>query len=122
MTPDEALARGRVAFDARSFFAAHEHWEIAWRQAPAPTRAAYQGLIQLAAACYKLERGEFVPARNLLIRAVRAFESVPSLPDLDLPRLRGETQALLLRLEDLGPEGLHALEATCYPHLGPEHP
>lgn len=52
------LSRGRALFDRGAYFEAHEVWEAAWLGERGDTRRLLQGLIQIAAAFYKLSRGD----------------------------------------------------------------
>lgn len=61
--------RGAVLFNAGLFFESHEYWEGVWRAAPEPDRTFYHGLVQAAAGCYHLERGNLHGARTLLSKA-----------------------------------------------------
>lgn len=63
------LAEGVRLFDAGEYWHAHEAWEDAWRADDAPDRDYHKGLIQLAAACYHLRRGNHRPLAFLLTRA-----------------------------------------------------
>jgi len=57
--PDLAafVREGVRLYNAGRFWEAHEAWETVWRAAPAAERAAWQGLIQAAAAMLHRERG-----------------------------------------------------------------
>ena len=66
---DDLLAAGLARFDAGAFWHAHEAWEEAWKSDPAPHRDCWKGLIQIAAACYHLQRGNRRPVAWLLGRA-----------------------------------------------------
>jgi hypothetical protein len=66
--------RGRVLFNAGLFFECHEYLEDVWRAATAPERAFYHGLVQVAAACYHLEKGNRHGARTLLTKALAKLE------------------------------------------------
>lgn len=112
MSPDEAWRAGRAAFEAGAFHAAHAHWEVVWRAADPGDRRAYQALIQLAAACHKIERQEFRPARSLLKRALSGLETVARLRDVDLAALNAQIRALLVRMEASDP-----IDPACFPRL-----
>ena len=66
---DEALRAGVRLFDAGSFWHAHEAWEEAWKADPAGDRDCWKGLIQIAAACFHLAKGNRRPVAWLLGRA-----------------------------------------------------
>jgi predicted metal-dependent hydrolase len=77
MLPDWSsgpLAEGLACYHARSFFAAHEHWEDAWRACDGPEKGFLQGLIHIAAAFHHLSRGNAVGAERQLRRALRRLE------------------------------------------------
>ncbi len=63
------LAEGVRRFDAGAFWHAHEVWEEAWKADGAANRDRWKGLIQIAAACYHLQRGNQRPVAWLLGRA-----------------------------------------------------
>lgn len=52
------LDRGVVLFNDRRFFEAHEVWEEAWRRTDGDEARFLQGLIQVAAALVKWQRGQ----------------------------------------------------------------
>jgi len=72
---DDTLRRGAALYRSGRFFDAHEVWEDAWRQLARGSAAAalYQGLIQWAAACLKLESGQHRGAERLAERAVASL-------------------------------------------------
>ena len=67
--PGAGLAEGLRLFDAGEHWHAHEAWEDAWRADRAGDRDYFKGLIQLAAVCYHLRRGNRRPVARLLARA-----------------------------------------------------
>lgn len=72
VSPEGDLARGTALFDAGAYWEAHEAWEAAWRK----ERCLWQqGLIQVAAALYKLvEKNDVEAARRILGRAIQKLE------------------------------------------------
>lgn len=91
-----AYRRGIEAFNHGRFFEAHEHWEEVWRAAAPTERAHYRALIQLAAACVKLEHGDLAPAHRLLVSALEGLGDAPD-------GLREGIGTLLARLESGSP-------------------
>lgn len=71
MLPDarERLRAGLARFDAGEHWHAHEAWEEAWKADTVDARDCWKGLIQIAAACYHLRRGNRKPVAWLLGRA-----------------------------------------------------
>jgi uncharacterized protein len=75
----EALELGRAHFNAGRHFEAHEVWEDAWRQERGPTRAALQGLIQVAAGYFKaLQERNPAGTVKLLERALETLAACPA--------------------------------------------
>ena len=72
MSTDDDLALGAALFDAGAYWQAHEAWERAWRTERYPWQ---QGLVQVAAALYKLvEKNDVEAARRILGRAIAKLE------------------------------------------------
>ena len=57
---------GLAEFRAGRFFEAHEEWELLWKESKGDDKVFLQGLVQLAAACVHIGRGNAAPARRLL--------------------------------------------------------
>lgn len=70
----EEIWRAAALFNAGLFFECHEYLEDVWRAAPASERAFYHGLVQAAAGCYHLEKGNAHGARTLIQKAVAKLE------------------------------------------------
>ena len=64
-----AVFDGVRRFDAGEYWHAHEVWEEAWKADDGANRDRWKGLIQIAAACYHLARGNRRPVAWLLGRA-----------------------------------------------------
>ena len=63
------FVQGLVEFRAGRFFEAHEGWELLWKNSKGDDKLFLQGLIQLAAACVHIGRGNATPGRHLLALA-----------------------------------------------------
>ena len=68
MADDADFRRGVALFNAGDYFAAHEVWEIPWRDGPAADHRFYQSLIQAAVALYHHGRGNRDGAMRLAAR------------------------------------------------------
>ncbi len=66
--------RAAALFNAGLFFECHEYLEDIWRSTAGPDRAFYHGLVQAAAGCYHLEKGNVHGARTLLGKAIAKLE------------------------------------------------
>ncbi|URR35953.1 DUF309 domain-containing protein [Thermosynechococcus sp. HN-54] len=83
MPPELALAIGQ--FNSGEFYACHDTLEALWMEASEPERTFYQGLLQIAVACYHLSRGNQRGAMLLLGEGRRRLEqSDPDFYGLDL--------------------------------------
>jgi hypothetical protein len=74
---DPRFARGLEEFRAGRFFEAHEEWERLWNDSSGDDRVFVQALIQLAAGCVHLTRGNRAPAGRLFALARAKLERVP---------------------------------------------
>lgn len=76
-TLDEMFGEGVCRFNARRFWDAHESWEHIWLASTGPERQFIQGLIQLAAAFFHMERGNARGAIRLFTSALQRLEPFP---------------------------------------------
>jgi hypothetical protein len=63
------FGKGVTEFRTGRFFEAHEEWELLWKESKGNDKVFLQGLIQLAAACVHIGRGNAAPAKRLLALA-----------------------------------------------------
>jgi predicted metal-dependent hydrolase len=73
-----SIEHGISLFNAHAFWHAHEAWEKDWLVAEEPHRQFLQGLIQLAAAYYHVQRGTFSGGVRLFDAALGRLEGFPS--------------------------------------------
>ena len=71
------LAEGLRRYRAGQFFAAHEAWESVWLECQEPEKMFLQGLIQVTAAFYHLQRNNPRGATLLLKGALGRLERCP---------------------------------------------
>jgi len=97
----EAVAQ----FNAGEYWEQHETFEELWRAEPRPIRALYQGILQIGVAYLQIERGNFLGARRIFLRAQQYLRALPdSCRGVDVARLRADADAALTELERLGAE------------------
>jgi len=72
------LAEGLRRYRAGQFFAAHEAWESVWLECQEPEKMFLQGLIQVTAAFYHLQRNNPRGTALLLQAALGRLERYPS--------------------------------------------
>jgi predicted metal-dependent hydrolase len=101
VTAPAALAllvrRGTRDFNRGRFRAAHEHWETAWREAPADVRPLLEALVQLAAGLHlRTARGGTRGAEHLLSQALVTLDDYrPSAQGIDVTRLIDDADGFL---------------------------
>jgi len=69
--------RGVEQFNCGEFWEAHESWEAEWLAATGERAQLLQGLIQLAAACYHVQRGRQRIAEKLRGISVGRLRALP---------------------------------------------
>ena len=74
---DHALRRGIALFNNGEFWQAHEAWEEAWLHESGERKLFLQGLIQLAAAHYHLQRGTPAGGLRLFESAIARLQQLP---------------------------------------------
>lgn len=63
--------KGCQLFRTGHYFETHEEWEIVWRDAPAPEKDFYQGMVHLTVALYQAGRGNSRAAHSQMAKARR---------------------------------------------------
>lgn len=80
--------RAAALFNAGLFFECHEYLEDVWRAAAEPDRSFFHGLVQAAAGCYHLEKGNLHGARTLIGKAIAKLRPfAPAALGLDVAAL-----------------------------------
>lgn len=108
-------------FNAHHFWESHETLEPLWLASAEPLKTCLQGLIQTAAGCVHIQRGNAKGAMSLLnaaltkLRAVRKTSDIDGLLNLDaLITMVEQTKA---EVERLGPADLRGFPADAFPRL-----
>lgn len=80
--------RAAALFNAGLFFECHEYLEDVWRASAEPERTFFHGLVQAAAGCYHLEKGNLHGARTLIAKAITKLRPfAPAALGLDVAAL-----------------------------------
>jgi len=98
---DRLFREGIALFNGARYWHAHEAWETLWRSAAEEERPFYQGLIQLAAGLFHLQRRNARGARTKLaegLAKLRPFE--PAHRGIFVNELIGKARGILADLED----------------------
>lgn len=96
---------GVQQFNRQEFYACHDTLEALWIEATEPEKRFYQGVLQIAVACYHLGNHNWRGAVILLgegIGRLGGYEPVYS--GIDVTQLRMESAELLKALQQTGPE------------------
>lgn len=97
--------QGVDQFNQGEFYACHDTLEALWMEAGEPEKKFYQGVLQIAVACYHLRNLNWRGAAILLgegIGRIRAYEPVYS--GIDVSNLSDQSASLLAALQQAGAE------------------
>ncbi|PZD74845.1 hypothetical protein C1752_00729 [Acaryochloris thomasi RCC1774] len=104
----EAFWRGVREFNRGDYYACHDTLEALWMVASDPPKSLYQGILQIAVACYHLGNQNWLGAVTLLGEGTRRLQSYkPTYAELDIEQLVVAGTALLTQLQEAGAEQLH---------------
>lgn len=114
----EDLARGTDLFNRGRFFEAHDAWEDGWRVERGARRLLLQGLIQVAAAFVKLERGAPGSALELLDKGMEKLTNTgPDDGGIDLPALLGSLERWRSVTAQMAETGAREYDGAALPRL-----
>jgi uncharacterized protein len=92
--------QGVEQFNQEQFYACHDTLEALWTEAAEPERTFYQGVLQIAVACYHLGNGNVNGAMILLgegMNRLRRYQ--PAYGGVDVAQLLNESTQLLTQLQ-----------------------
>ncbi len=105
--PPEQFWQGVEQFNQQEFYACHDTLEALWMEALEPQKQFYQGILQIAVACYHLGNLNWRGAVVLLgegIRRLSDSDYQPVYEGIDVTGLLGQSAQLLKALQQSGPE------------------
>ncbi len=101
----QAFWHGVEEFNQRQFYACHDTLEAIWSEASGLDKRFYQGVLQIAVACYHLSNYNWRGAVMLLGEGVRRlYDYQPSYYGIDVESLLHQSERLLRSLQQLEPE------------------
>lgn len=101
--PPQAFWQGVEQFNDREFYACHDTLEALWMEALSPQKRFYQGVLQIAVACYHLSNLNWRGAVILLGEGIgRLDDYQPVYEGIDVEALILESWALLKALQQSG--------------------
>ena len=110
--------QGVKAFNQEEFYTCHDILEALWMESAEDNRNFYQGILQIAVACYHLSNINWQGAVTLLGEGIRRLHTYqPSWEEIDISRLIIESQQLLLCLQQCGIEGIEAMATPDFPKI-----
>jgi uncharacterized protein len=105
-SPPEWL-QGINEFNAREYYACHDTLEALWMDAIDPDKRFYQGVLQIAVACYHLHNRNWRGAVTLLGEGVgRLPYYQPVYAGIDVSELIKDSSNLLKTLQSIGLDGI----------------
>ncbi len=104
--PPEWL-QGVAEFNAGEYYACHDTLEALWMDSIDPDKKFYQGVLQIAVACYHLHNRNWRGAVTLLGEGIgRLPYYQPVYAGIDVARLIGDSSNLLKILQSIGIDGI----------------
>lgn len=92
-------------FNQGEFYNCHDTLEALWMEAAYPTRNFYQGILQIAVACYHLGNQNWRGAVILLGEGISRLQSYqPTHAGIDVAQLIDQSAQLLTDLQQAGPD------------------
>ncbi|MBD1832956.1 DUF309 domain-containing protein [Cyanobacteria bacterium FACHB-472] len=99
--------QGVEQFNQQEFYACHDTLEALWMEAREPQKRFYQGVLQIAVACYHLGNLNWRGAAILLgegIGRIKAYE--PRYSGINVSQLIDQSAELLTALQEAGAENI----------------
>lgn len=99
--------QGIKEFKAGEYYACHDTLEALWMDAIDPDKKFYQGVLQIAVACYHLHNRNWRGAVTLLGEGIgRLPYYQPVYAGIDVTKLIEDSRSLLTTLQSIGIEGI----------------
>jgi uncharacterized protein len=99
--------QGVAEFNAGEYYACHDTLEALWMDSIDPDKKFYQGVLQIAVACYHLHNRNWRGAVTLLGEGIgRLPYYQPVYEGIDVARLIGDSSNLLKILQSIGIDGV----------------
>ena len=111
----EMAQRGLQLYNQGEYFEAHEVLEAAWRQDQTPGRELYQGVLQVGIAYLQIERGNYIGALKMFLRARRWLDPLPDqCRGVQVEQLRQDAQRAQAALQALGRQRMAEFDRTLF--------
>lgn len=98
------VVKGLARFNRSAFYDAHEYFETAWRETPAPQREFYRALLQISGGFYRLTQDNGKAARKFFSHALGWLADFPDPQfNFDTAALRSWLEQVIAALDDEQP-------------------
>ena len=105
--PNNEFLQGVEQFNQQEFYACHDTLEALWMEASEPQKRFYQGVLQIAVACYHLGNHNWRGAVVLLGEGIARIKNYqPIYEEINVTDLVMESADLLTTLHELGAENV----------------
>lgn len=112
-TVPETFWQGVQEFNQAQYYACHDTLEALWITASEPPKSLYQGILQIAVACYHLGNQNWLGAVTLLGEGIRRLQTYePTYAQLDIAQLVIDAEQLLSALQSAGAEQVHLFASS----------
>ncbi|WP_017303606.1 DUF309 domain-containing protein [Spirulina subsalsa] len=117
------LDQGIQQFNQQDFYACHDTLEAIWMEATEGERNFYQGILQIAVACYHLSNHNWRGTVTLLGEGTRRLRSYqPDYEGVNVSQLLADSLDLLSQVQQITPEAIPQwVQTTPYPKIYPVH-
>jgi uncharacterized protein len=111
--PPELFGQGVDEFNRREFYACHDILESIWLEAPESDKRFYQGILQIAVACYHLGNLNWRGAVILLGEGIRKlYDYQPDYYGIDVSNLVEQSSNLLHQLQQIPSDRVEEFQAN----------
>ena len=105
--PNNDFFQGVEQFNQQEFYACHDTLEALWMEASEPQKRFYQGVLQIAVACYHLGNHNWRGAVVLLGEGIARIKNYqPIYEGINVTDLVADSADLLTTLHELGAENV----------------
>ena len=113
--PPETFWLGIKQFNQRQFYDCHDTLEAIWIESPEYDKKFYQGILQIAVACYHLSNLNQQGAMILLGEGIkRLTQYQPTHYDIDVAQLVTESYTLLAQLQQTSSDQLETFATDLF--------
>ncbi len=121
--PLPAFWQAVAQFNEREFYACHDTLEALWLEAPAIDKNFYQGILQIAVACYHLGNYNWRGAVILFGEGIKRLSDYqPVYEDIDVTNLLEDSNRLLKALQQIEPEQIAQFVTQLQPPIPARQP